>query len=85
MVAFWRDSRPWCCPWLCSGQRPRAMAQEEVDSTSAISHQVPGTDLPIKIDGVMDEAAWEGALVRDLPYEAFPGRTSRHRSRPSAG
>jgi hypothetical protein len=27
----------------------------------------------IKIDGVLDEAAWKSALVIDLPYEWFPG------------
>jgi hypothetical protein len=28
---------------------------------------------PIKVDGVLDEEAWQSALVVDLPYEWFPG------------
>jgi hypothetical protein len=28
---------------------------------------------PVKIDGVLDEAAWKSALAIDLPYEWFPG------------
>ncbi len=35
--------------------------------------RIPGTAAKIKIDGVMDEKAWEQALVMELNYEVQPG------------
>lgn len=35
--------------------------------------EVSAATSPIKVDGVLDEAAWESALVVDLPYEWYPG------------
>ncbi|MCP4660749.1 MAG: hypothetical protein GY856_35555, partial [bacterium] len=33
------------------------------------THHVPGTDSPIEIDAVLDEAAWSEALNLSLDYE----------------
>ncbi|MCP4664030.1 MAG: carbohydrate binding family 9 domain-containing protein, partial [bacterium] len=37
------------------------------------THHVPGTDSPIEIDAVLDEAAWSEALNLSLDYETRPG------------
>ena len=36
-------------------------------------YQVPGTSLPIKVDGVITEEAWDNALKMELKYEVEPG------------
>ena len=58
---------------LFLGSGARIAAQEAPALSSVVTHRVPGTDLPITIDGVMDEPAWDEALVLDLKVEAFPG------------
>lgn len=37
------------------------------------THRVPVVEGKVKIDGVLDEAAWEKALVLELKYEVRPG------------
>ena len=39
----------------------------------AKNYTVNKTELSIKIDGVLDETAWQQAAKMDLPYEWFPG------------
>ena len=53
---------------------PGAAPAQEPAPESAIRHFAvsPATG-PIKVDGVLDEAAWAAATVVDLPYEWFPG------------
>ncbi len=36
-------------------------------------HSIPSTDKKVKIDGILDEAIWEGAARIDLGYEFYPG------------
>jgi hypothetical protein len=36
-------------------------------------YHVPGTSLPIKVDGVIAEKAWDNALKMELKYEVQPG------------
>ena len=47
-------------------------ANREVKSIYGNYH-VPNTESQIKIDGVLDEFAWENALKIDLKYEVEPG------------
>jgi len=37
---------------------------------------IPRASTPIRIDGVLDEEAWKGALRLDLPYEIDPGENT---------
>ena len=39
----------------------------------AVTYTVPRIDAPIKLDGLLDEQAWAGALALELPYEVEPG------------
>jgi hypothetical protein len=48
-------------------------AQEKKTLPPTKHYTVNRTELPIKIHGVLDEAAWEQAAIKDLPYEWFPG------------
>ena len=36
------------------------------------NHEVPKTTLSVRIDGVLDDAAWQNALTLQLPYETSP-------------
>jgi hypothetical protein len=36
-------------------------------------HRVPGVTSEVKIDGILDDAAWQEALVLELKYEVQPG------------
>ncbi|ANM30148.1 hypothetical protein ABI59_12050 [Acidobacteria bacterium Mor1] len=36
-------------------------------------HDIPRVEATIEIDGKLDDAAWENALVLELPYEVWPG------------
>lgn len=38
-----------------------------------IPHRIPRTETRIKIDGILDDAAWQEALVLELKYEVQPG------------
>jgi hypothetical protein len=49
-----------------------ALAQETA-SAEIRRFEVSRATSPIKIDGVLDEAAWSGAAAIDLPFEWFPG------------
>lgn len=48
-------------------------AREKKTFPPAKHYTVNRAELPIKIDGVLDETAWEQAAKMDLPYEWFPG------------
>lgn len=51
-------------------------AQTTEDQDTVPPHRVPRVDLPVRVDGVLDEACWESALVLDLPYEIGPGENT---------
>ena len=56
------------------GQEPAAELPPPPAPEGAIRHfEVSRATGEIKIDGAVDEAAWEGATVVDLPFEWFPG------------
>jgi hypothetical protein len=38
--------------------------------------RVPRTESSIRIDGALDEAAWESALTLELPFEVMPGENT---------
>lgn len=48
-------------------------AQEPAAAPALRQFEVTKASSAIKVDGVLDEAAWSTALVIDLPYEWFPG------------
>jgi uncharacterized protein DUF5916/cellulose/xylan binding protein with CBM9 domain len=52
---------------------PPAGAQEAAPESAIRRFEVSPATGPIKVDGVLDEAAWTDAAVIDLPYEWFPG------------
>ena len=61
-----------CLAWFVGGGLV-AQAPSESESPAVAEHRVPATVEPIEIDGIMDEPAWDSALVRDLPFETYPG------------
>ena len=56
-------------------QQPEPLPAPPVPAAEASirQFQVSAASSEIKIDGVLDEAAWESAAVLDMPYEWFPG------------
>ncbi len=48
-----------------------AAAGQEAAAPDAL--RVPRAGTPIKVDGILDEAAWESALRLTLAYEVYPG------------
>ncbi len=56
----------WLLPWLMA-------AHAAAETPAADPLRVPATELPIKIDGTIDEAAWQGALSVALDVETEPG------------
>ncbi len=48
-------------------------APNEGSGTPEDPYIVPRTDSSVKVDGVLDDEAWENALVLELPYEISPG------------
>jgi len=48
-------------------------ATNDGKGTTENPHIIPRTASEINIDGKLDEAAWQEALVIDLPYETYPG------------
>ena len=51
----------------------RAGFAEGVPPVSKVLHRVPRVEGQVKIDGVLDDAAWGGALVLDVNTEVQPG------------
>ena len=45
----------------------------EGSGTPEDPYVVPRTDRSVRVDGVLDDEAWENALVLELPYEITPG------------
>lgn len=43
------------------------------DGSAEDPYHIPRIDTPVKVDGVLDEPAWERALVLELAYETHPG------------
>lgn len=56
---------------FAAGQEQPSQKKETV--ISAKSYSVRSATSDIKVDGVLDERAWEESLVGDLPYEWLPG------------
>jgi len=53
---------------------PTATAADAPGSNAApATYTVPRIDLPITVDGLLDDEAWAGALALELPYEVDPG------------
>lgn len=50
-----------------------AFAQDNITAAEKTPYQVPKTSLGIKIDGSVDDKAWENALRLELNYEFEPG------------
>lgn len=48
-------------------------SQKRKEFPPARHYTVTGTEAKIKIDGVLDEAAWDRAVIINVPYEWFPG------------
>ena len=57
---------------------PLAARQEEGRAMGAVRppHAVTRAASPIKVDGNLDEAAWQGAAVIDLPFETRPAENT---------
>jgi hypothetical protein len=53
-----------------------AQAPDPEASAEIRRFEVSRATSPIKVDGVIDEAAWESATVVDLRYEWFPGNNA---------
>jgi len=51
----------------------RAQTAKDDKGTRDNPHEVPVCDSPIKIDGKIEESAWEDALLIDIAYEVRPG------------
>ena len=49
-----------------------AAAEVQVDR-GRVTLEISSIEAPIEIDGVMDEPAWQDALMVEIPYEIFPG------------
>ncbi len=66
------------CLWLAILTMMAVPVVAQKDEAAAVPAQplrhfeVTQASSPIKIDGLLDEAAWETAVVIDLPYEWFP-------------
>jgi hypothetical protein len=71
--------RPLCAALLLLAGSAAAQAPPADEPAAAApapdrrQFEVTRATSPIKVDGVLDDAAWESALVVDLPYEWFPG------------
>jgi hypothetical protein len=62
----------------CSASTTAALAQDclirgEGSGTTEDPYVVPMCEGPVRIDAVLDEEAWDNALVLSLPYEVSPG------------
>lgn len=62
-----------CLLLLCTGLGFAAAANAAASSETPGADTVPTTTQPIRIDGRLDEPAWQHALVRHLPYQFQPG------------
>ena len=57
-----------CLPLLAA-----ETTESPVIGTAGNPYLVPETEGPVRIDGILDEEAWENALVFELKYEIMPG------------
>ena len=63
---------------LSAMQPALAQAPQASPTNTAPAGYVPGGRIPklqgdIAIDGVLDDAAWQGALVQEIAYDIQPG------------
>lgn len=63
---------------LCALQPAFAQAPDAAPASAAPAGYVPGGRIPklqgdIAIDGMLDDAAWQGALVQEIAYDIQPG------------
>ncbi|HQQ58642.1 MAG TPA: hypothetical protein PKV60_05395, partial [Thermomonas sp.] len=64
-----------CCPFAQAKKAPQAVTA--VDPEVAIAGgRIPLLQGDISIDGKLDDAAWQGALVQEIAYEIQPGDNS---------
>lgn len=49
------------------------VTQASAGEAAPAVHAIPRAASPVKVDGVLDELAWEGAWSMDLAYEVRPG------------
>jgi hypothetical protein len=64
------------CGWpgaVLSGPHGRGVSQDKPAKIDSARFDVPPASSKIKVDGVLDEAAWQDAAVIPLPYEWTPG------------
>ena len=58
---------------LTSGMPLSGGAGQEVPAAAAAPRRIPRTKLPIKMDGRLDDPAWQQAWSMELAYEVSPG------------
>jgi hypothetical protein len=57
-----------------AGRADEPPSEAGLSAAAAIPpHRVPASNSPVKVDGVLDEPAWQGALKLELPFEVNPG------------
>ena len=64
-----------CSPFAQAQQAPQAAAVVAPD-VSIAGGRIPQLQGDINIDGKLDDAAWQGALVQEIAYEIQPGDNS---------
>ncbi|MCP4661836.1 MAG: carbohydrate binding family 9 domain-containing protein [bacterium] len=50
-----------------------AAVPDEASGAAKIPHRVPRVEAEVRVDGVLDDAPWQQALVLELAYEVEPG------------
>lgn len=59
---------------LCAPFAQAQQSERPADPPQAgLAGQIPRLSGPITLDGKLDDAAWQGALERDIPYDIQPG------------
>ncbi len=63
-----------CPPLLALPAAPTPSEEIELNGRKRLHYRIPRADSPIKVDGVLDEPAWEKGLVMELNNEIDPGK-----------
>ena len=63
-----------CPPLLALPSVPTPSEEIELNGRKRLHYRIPRADSPIKVDGVLDDAAWETSLVMELNNEIDPGK-----------
>jgi hypothetical protein len=72
----------WLAAWLVLGSGGIGLAQEErtvktkTTRPAAMVYEIPRATSQIAVDGVLDEPAWDDALILRLEYETRPGENT---------